>query len=322
MRKIKVIEIKSELGCAQLGASMSADAIKMAAHKDGSDFFAQHEIITLPHRNHLLTKQNHPFGYEKAKWLRYILENCQTACNTVTDVLQENNFPMVISADHSSATGVIAGVKQAYPEQRLGIIWIDAHSDAHSPYTTHSGNMHGMPIGAALGLDRQAREFLKQAPNQLPEPAQKQWQHLKELGGICPKVLPEDLVFIGVRYFKPEHCALIENLKIKLYSVEEIRQQNRQKIVDAIHAQLAHCNKIYLSFDVDALDCDVVSYGTGTPEPNGLFVEEVIELMQGFAQNHKLCCLEISEISPTLDHKGNAMAEAAWNVLKEAIVKM
>jgi len=315
MQPIKIIEIKSELGCAQLGASMGADAIKMAAHKAGSDFFAQREIISLPHRNHLLAKKNHPVGYEKAKWLRYILENAQIACNTVADVLEESHFPIVLSADHSSATGVIAGVKQAYPEQRIGIIWIDAHSDAHSPYTTHSGNMHGMPIGAALGLDAQARELIQQAPNPLPEPAQKQWQHFKELGGLCPKVLPEDLVFIGVRYFKPEHSALIEHLKIKLYSVDEVRQNKIQNIINAIHQQLQHCDKVYVSFDVDALDCDVVSNGTGTPEPNGLFIEEVVELMQGFAHNPKLCCLEISEVSPVLDHKGNAMAEAAWQVL-------
>lgn len=177
--------------------------------------------------------------------------------------------------------------------------------------------MHGMPIGAALGLDAQARDFIQQAPNPLPEPAQKQWQHLKELGGLCPKVLPEDLVFIGVRYFKPEHSALIENLKIKLYSVDEVRQNKIQSIVKAIHQQLQHCDKIYISFDVDALDCDSVSNGTGTPEPNGLFIEEVVALMQGFVQNPKLCCLEISEVSPTLDHQGNAMAEAAWQVLSQ-----
>lgn len=320
MLPIKIIEIKSELGCAQLGASMGADAIKMAAHKSGSHFFAEHEIITLPHRNHLLAKQNPSPGYEKAKWLRYILENCQTACNTVADVLEDGHFPIVLSADHSSAAGVIAGVKQAYPKQRIGVIWIDAHSDAHSPYTTHSGNMHGMPIGASLGLDTEARDFLQQIPNKLSENAQKQWQHLKELGGISPKLLPEDLVFIGVRYFKPEHKALIDNFNIKLYSVDEVRQNNIQIIIEAVRKQLYRCDKIYLSFDVDALDCDAVSGGTGTPEPNGLFLEEVIELIEGFSKSSKLCCLEISEVSPVLDHKGNAMAEAAWKVLEHTIV--
>ncbi len=299
---------------------MGSDAIKMAVHKNSSDFFAQHEIIKLPERNHLLAKKNQSPGHEKAKWLRYILENCQTACNTVADVLEDGHFPVVISADHSSAAGVIAGVKQAFPEQRIGIIWIDAHSDLHSPYTTHSGNMHGMPPGAALALDTEARDFIQQTPNDLPEQAKKQWQHLKELGGIAPKVLPKDLVFIGVRYFKPEHSALIRNLNVKLYTVEEIRKNKIEKIATAIYKKLEHCEKIYLSFDVDVLDCDVVSTGTGTPEPNGLFVEEVAELIQYFAQNSKLCCLEISEVSPVLDRQGNAMAEAAWHILNKAIM--
>ncbi|NEN97430.1 MAG: arginase [Moorea sp. SIO3I7] len=321
MNPIKIVEICSELGAAQLGASMGPDAIRMAAHKAGSHFFSEHPIIRLPERNALLADKNHNPGCRYAKRLRYILETCQIACNTVTDTLERGEFPLVLSADHSSAAGVIAGVKQAYPNERLGIIWIDAHSDMHSPYTTHSGNMHGMPLGAVLALDQEARTLLGASSNELPLAAQKQWTHLKELGGIVPKVLSEDLILIGVRFFKPEHSILIDKLGIKLYSVEDIREKGTEFYTSLIEQHLQWCDKIYLSFDVDSLDCETVSQGTGTPEANGLYLNEAIVLIQTIMANPKVCCLEISEVNPVLDDKGNAMGEAAWQVLEAALVR-
>lgn len=319
MNAIRIIEVCSELGAAQLGASMGADAIRMAAHKAGSAFFARHTAIRLPDRNELLADKNHNAGCQHVKRLRYILENCLTVCNTVTDALEAGEFPLVLSADHSSATGTIAGIRQAYPQERLGVIWIDAHSDMHSPYTTHSGNMHGMPLGAALGLDTLARDLLGETPNPLPPEDQRRWNHLKELGGVVPKVLPQDLVLIGVRFFKPEHSILIENLGIPLHTVAAIRSQGAEHYADLIQQQLAHCDRLYVSFDVDSLDCDVVSRGTGTPEPDGLYMEEALTLMRAFMANPKACCLEIAEVNPVLDDKGNAMGEAAWQILASTI---
>ena len=78
---------------------------------------------------------------------------------------------------------------------------------------------------------------------------------------------------------------------------------------------MAHCDRLYVSFDVDSLDCDAVSRGTGTPEPYGLYMDEALALMQAFMANPKVCCLEIAEVNPVLDDKGNAMGEAAWEIL-------
>ncbi|CAA6807694.1 MAG: Arginase (EC, partial [uncultured Thiotrichaceae bacterium] len=207
----------------------------------------------------------------------------------------------------------------AYPDERLGIIWIDAHSDMHSPYTTGSGNMHGMPLGAALGVDTQARDLINELPNELPAADQQRWNHLKALNGITPQILPEDLVLIGVRFFKPEHTALIEQLGIPLHKVAAIREKGAAHYAELIQQQLAHCDRLYVSFDVDSLDCDEVSYGTGTPEPDGLYMNEALILMKAFMANPKVSCLEIAEVNPVLDNKGNAMAEAAWEILAGTI---
>lgn len=315
MRNFSIIDICSELGAAQLGASLGPDAIRLAARQAGSDFFARHPSQRLVDRNPLLADPRHNAGSRHARHLRYVLETCQSACNRVAEVLESGGFPLVLSADHSSAAGVIAGVKEAYPNARLGIIWIDAHSDMHSPYTSHSGNLHGMPLGAVLGVDAQARELLGTAPNALSDKDRRQWEQLKALCGLTPKVQPEDLVLIGVRYFKPEHSALIEHLGVALHRVADIRAVGPAHCIDATLAQLRHCDRLVLSFDVDSLDCDQVSRGTGTPEPDGLYLDEAVAMVRAFMADPRLCCLEIAEVNPLLDDKGNAMAEAAWQVL-------
>ena len=318
-KMLKIIEIPSEIGGACRGAGLGSEAIKIAALNAGSSFFNDHATFRMPDRNYVFSVKDKKPAEEKAKWIKYILENCQGICNTVSDVLEANEFPLIISGDHSSAAGVIAGIKQAYPTERLGIIWIDAHSDLHSPYTTYSGNMHGMPLGASLALDGQAKLLLNKAPNLLPENVRKQWDHLKELGGISPKVLPEDIALIGVRYFKEEHATIIKDLEIPLYSVAGLREKGVDRLATDVLEQVKNCDRLFISFDVDSLDCDKVSRGTGTPEPNGLYTEEAIALISILMANPKVCCLEITEVNPLLDDKGNAMAEAAWKVIDNGI---
>ena len=317
---VKIVEVLSEIGGARRGASLGPEAIKLAARNTGSFFFNEYEVLCLPHRNKgLLSSENKINFCDSARWITYILENCQTICNSLSDVLETGHFPLVLSGDHSSAAGLIAGIKQAYPNERLGVIWIDAHSDLHSPYTTYSGNMHGMPLGASLALDGGARILLNKPINQLPDPVRRQWRQLKELGGMVPKIVAEDLVLIGARYFKEEHTKIIESLGIRLETVGHVRRKGMDAFLHSIDAYLENCNRIFISFDVDSLDCDLVSRGTGTPEPNGLYVEEVIAMVRHFMANPKTCCLEVTEVNPILDDKGNAMAEAAWQVIDEAI---
>ncbi|ESQ12565.1 MAG TPA: arginase [Chromatiaceae bacterium] len=319
MRDFRIIDICSELGAACLGASLGPDAIRLAARQSGSDFFARTPAERLPERNRLLADPHIEPLSQHARHLRYVLETCQSACNRVAEVLEAGAFPIVLSADHSSAAGVISGIKEAHPDERLGIIWIDAHSDMHSPYTSHSGNLHGMPLGAALGLDDQARRLIGATPNPLSDKERRQWQQLKELGGLVPKVQSENLALIAVRYFKPEHRALIDQLPVRLHDVAGIRAGGTRACIEAVRQQLATCDRLYLSFDVDSLDCDTVSRGTGTPEPDGLQVDEALALVEAFMADPRLCCLEIAEVNPLLDDRGNAMAEAAWRVLEAGV---
>src|SRR3954469_13999304 len=151
MKKIKIIEVKSEIGAGTRGAGMGPDAVRIAALDFGSSFFKRHESVEVPNENKLLLE---PVTNDYAKRIKGIYSSSERlAAQVAAFCKEEGTFPIVLAGDHTSAIGVASGIKMAFPEKKLGIIWIDAHADIHSPYTTPSGNMHGMPIACLLGED-------------------------------------------------------------------------------------------------------------------------------------------------------------------------
>jgi arginase len=145
----------------------------------------------------------------------------------------------------------------------------------------------------------------------------KLWNKLKNLGGICPKILPEDIVFISLRDYEKEEKYLLDKLGIKRISTKEIRSKGVENIARSVMRYLSDCTDIYVSFDVDCLDAGI-SKGTGTPVGNGLREREAEDLASKFMQNRKICCFEIAEVNPTLD-KENLMAEIAFNILQRNV---
>ncbi len=310
MEKIKLIENSSELGAGTRGSSLGVDAMKIASIKSNSKYFTNHEIIILPDNNDLLF---HDVRYDKAKRIDGVIENYELISKTLVEVFGKGEFPVVLSGDHSCAGGTIAGIKTAYPEKRLGVIWIDAHADLHSPYTSPSGNIHGMPLATALNLDN-----LEHKVKDLSEELEGQWNKLKNMGGIAPKINPEDLVFVGVRDTEDPEDHYIANNNIKSISVENVRRNGCRETSEEILKYLKECDIIYISFDVDSLDCDLVSYGTGTPVPNGLTEQEASGLINNLLIDKRINCFEIVEINPCLDNKQNKMAETAFRILESA----
>ena len=150
MDNIKIIKNRSDIGAGTRGSDLGIDAIEIAAINCGSDYFNRYTYCDVETENEVVyEKQKAPF----AKRINKVLTVCTRLSEAVKLSLSENNFPLVLSGDHSSALGTISGIKTAFPEKRLGVVWIDAHADIHSPYTTPSGNVHGMPLAAALADD-------------------------------------------------------------------------------------------------------------------------------------------------------------------------
>jgi len=308
---ISLIFNRSEIGAGTRGASLGVDALLTAALAKGNSFFHKTPSVKVQIQNEVLSN---PIHHRWAKHIEAILAIYEDLSQKVETILKEDRFPLIISGDHASAGGSVAGIKKAYPNARLGVIWIDAHADLHSPYTTPSGNVHGMPIATMLNednLDCQAREVD-------PETIL-QWEQLKRVGGIAPKILPEDVVFIGVRDTEHQEDYLIDEYGITNYTPELLRKKGVDRVIEEIKSfRLKDCDIVYVSFDVDSLDCEVVSSGTGTPVENGLYPSEAKALLKAFMNWDKLVSLEVTEINPLLDTK-NIMAETALSILEHAL---
>ena len=306
--KIQFIFNPSELGAGTFGASLGPSAIQTAARKFKNDFFGKYALEEIQHKNWLLDQ---PTRFSFAKRIDGINEISQNISNSVSKTLENDKFPFVITGDHSSGAFTIAGIRKAFPNKRLGVIWIDAHGDLHSPYTTPSGNLHGMPLAISLGEDN--KEMQRNHPD---EQTQNYWENLKNCAGIFPMIYPTDLIFVGVRDTEKEEDYLIDKHAIRNIKVDEVRQNGVGKTLNEIQQLLANCDLLYVSFDVDSMDPDLTSYGTGTPVKNGLTVDEARSLLVGLARDPRTACIEVVEVNPCLDDKVNKMAEIAFDLIE------
>jgi len=309
MSKIQLINVPNELGAGTRGASLGYRALQIAALNKKSLFFNRFETKHVQDFNDVLFSST---VHSNAKYIDQIKGLHKGIEEAVKGTIEDQKFPVVIAGDHSNAAGTIKGIKQQYPDKKLGVIWIDAHADLHTPYTTPSGNVHGMPLGISLGLE------VPQSPrNELSEAEKTLW---KELIGATPSIGTEDLVFIGLRDTEKEEDSLIKAHGIKSVSVTEVRLNGFENTCQTIFNYLSHIDLLYISFDVDSMDCNAVSYGTGTPVPGGFTKQESEKLLAELVKHEKLCCLEITEINPTLDEKGNKMAETSLEILEKTCV--
>lgn len=301
---VRLIEAASEIGAGKRGASMGMSALRVAAWKNGSDLFGHAEESILRDENDVLYEDD---SSPNAHHIDGLIRFESDLSYEVYKFLRSNIFPMVIGGDHSIAIGSISGTKMAFPHERLGVVWIDAHADLHSPWTTPSGNVHGMPLALLMNIEKKGR-------NKPRVFTLDTWDRLRKIGMSGPKLLPSDLVFIGLRDYEPEEAAIIREHGIKVITVDELRQRGADQVVAETLAHLTACERIHVSFDVDSLDPSI-SVGTGTPVPGGLSLPEVRTLLTGLCVDAKTATLDVVEINPALD-TNNAMAEAVLTVLE------
>lgn len=313
-REIKLLINKSEITAGTRGASLGPEAIMAAARKASNAFFGHHEIQILPDMNHYLDQE---IRYPLAKRIGGLLHVFEGVSAAIQGTISEGKFPVLLSGDHGSAGGTMAGLKAAYPDKRLGVIWIDAHADIHTPFTTPSGNMHGMPLATALGLDN-----LEERANEPSEEIIDLWQRLKNVGIEGRKLEPQDLVYIAVRDTEPQEDAIIDRLNIVNHTVEVVRSKGVDAVIQMTLDQLKDCDLLYISFDVDSMDPAQTSYGTGTPVKNGLLPKEAEQMLSILAREKRTACIEFVEINPCLDDRQNRMAEIAFGLLETTVYNL
>jgi arginase len=306
-KQIQLIFNPSELGAGTRGASLGPNAILTAARAKKSTLFENNEILVLPDQNQLLNKR---IENSYAKNLDGIIQIYEIVKNGINDTLKKGKFPLIIAGDHSSAGASISSISEYFKNKKIGVLWIDAHADLHTPYTTPSGNIHGMPLATALGIDN-----LDCRRNDVDDSTAKKWNTLKS-----NSLNSENLVYIAVRDTEKEEDFLIEQLNIKNFSVNEVRNLGAPNLINELKDRFKNIDHLYVSFDVDSMDPEQTSNGTGTPVPNGLSPEEAKQILNEICRFDKLVALEIVEINPCLDEKKNKMAETTLDIL-ESIIK-
>jgi len=310
MPKVILVKNRSEIGAGTRGSSLAVNAIRIASIKMQEHAFFHLPSVVVKNRNEWIDTEcstPHALNIEK------VLQVYKNIVKKITPILKNNDFPLIISGDHSNAGGTIAAIRKAYPDKRIGLVWIDAHADLHSPFTTPSGNIHGMALAISLAEDN-----LENAINKPNKETLDYWHDLKLAGGVEPEILPKDMVFVGLRSYEAAEEAIITKDELKNYSMMEIVNRGVPAVGNEILDRLSDTDLIYVSFDVDVMDLEI-SQGTGTPVKHGLSQHQVMELIKILVANPKVVAFEAVEVNPLLDLKGNVMAEIALETLVEVM---
>ena len=304
---LKLVEVTSELGAGTRGASLGVGALKTASFNLGSPFFSIYKSVEVKNYNEFLFTENKTPSAIRVEYVTKAFDEVYSSINTV---FENNEFPFVLAGDHSTAAATIASIHHSHPGKKLGVVWVDAHADLHSPYTSPTGNIHGMPLAIACGIDN-----LSQKVNLVSPAVEEYWNNLKSLGGR--NLNPENLVFIGVRDTEAPEDFLLAEKEIKNFTVQEVNEKGGKEVAENTLNILSDCDIIYVSFDVDSMDPIEVSHGTGTPVDNGIPVATVTEILLKLASSPKLVCFETVEVNPTLDEKKNKMAETTLEIIEK-----
>lgn len=310
-KAIEILINRSEITAGTRGASLGPDAIRVAARSKKSSFFSSYKLQELTDYNSALDL---PTPFHHARYIDAYSKVFEEVSGSVKKELLNDVVPVILSGDHGSGAATIAGIKKAFPTKRLGVIWIDAHGDLHTPYTTPSGNMHGMPLALALGDDNHECSI-----NEPTKQETEYWEALKvQFEGNY--LQSEDLVFIALRDTEVQEDKLIERRKITSVTVDELQSKGPALTAKSIlNEVLEKCDLIYVSFDVDSMDPQLTSFGTGTPVKNGLTPQESKELLTALCSDERICCVEFVEVNPCLDNQMNRMAEVAFELIEETI---
>jgi arginase len=205
-----------------------------------------------------------------------------TLARSVSRILSEGDFPLVIGGDHSCAIGTWSGVHAHLADTgRLGLLWIDAHMDSHTFKTSPSQAIHGMPLACLLGHGD---------------------AKLTQLMSDRPKVLPQDVCLIGVRSFESGEAALLRTLGVRVYFMDEVKKRGLREVFrEAIAHVSQHTVGYGISLDLDALD-PAEEAGVGSPVPNGLHRVELLAALESIHSDSKLLALEVVEYNPHRDN--------------------
>lgn len=229
----------------------------------------------------LIDEKDKYFDNSKMKYLAEVIASNTRLSDKVYSALTDNTFPVIVGGDHSLALGSIAGVSKYYGDD-LAVIWIDAHGDLNTEETSPSGNIHGMPLAASIGVG---------------------YEGLTSILFKGVKVKPENIFILACRDLDEGEVELIKRLNINTWGIDEIKEKGTDIVVKELLEKLKKTgvNNIHLSYDIDCLDPEYVP-GTGTPVDNGLTFEESTDIVKGIFSTSLVKSMDFVEYNPELDN--------------------
>ena len=287
---ISIIGFPMDLGSGRRGVDMGPSALRIAGLETKLEQLGYKVEDTGDIDIEIMERQK--LSNPKLRYLNEILKTSKVLASRVEKVLEQNKFPLCIGGDHSMAIGTIAGISSYCKKNKLtlGVIWIDAHTDMNTDETTPSGNIHGMPLAASMGLGN---------------------SELVNFYGFSPKLKPENCAIIAARSIDIEERKIIKKLNPAVYTMSDVDKLGIHRIISRVLKQFKEkVDHIHVSFDVDSVDPNFAP-GVGTPVPGGINYREAHLLMEAIAECGCMSSLEIAEVNPILDvHNSSAVFAA------------
>lgn len=288
---ISITNVHLDLGAGRRGTDMGPSAIHVAGLVPKLQRLGHRVVDALPIEAR--TFESADAGSDNARFLPAILRTCTLLAERVEQNLDQGSFPLVLGGDHAQAIGTISGLARWWRKrgERIGVVWVDAHTDMNTPETTPSGNIHGMPLAALMGYGP-------------PE--------LVALAGDEPALHPEDVAILGVRDVDPTEMPLVRELGVRVFTMSEIDSRGTATCIqEAFEIATTGTAGVHLSFDLDGVDPRHAP-GVGTPVPGGLTLRESHLICETAARTGRLLGMEMVELNPTLDVRNQTGALAVW----------
>jgi arginase len=289
--RVAIIGAALDLGAGRRGVDMGPSAIRYAGLSDR----LERAGIEVEDRGNVAAAlaETRAGGSERARFLDEILEACERVAQQVEGARSEGLVPLVLGGDHSIAMGTLSGLAASGVG---GVLWLDAHGDLNTPVTTPTGNVHGMPLAAVLGIcgDAFARDGLR-----------------------LPAVDPARAALVGVRSLDPGEQALVRDLGVAVYTISDIDRRGVESVMDEALGRIAGGSFVHVSIDLDVVDPEVAP-GVGDPVRGGLSYREAHLALELVAEAGILDSLELVEVNPIRDHE-NTTAGLAVELAASAL---
>lgn len=298
-KKIRILGVPLDLGQSRRGVDMGPSAVRVAGLEARLEALG-HVVEDGGNMSVAIAEQKKE-GDPRAKYLKEITATCTKHADMVLKTLEAGKFPLVLGGDHSVAAGTMAGVAEFYrrQNQKVGLIWIDAHSDMNTPDTSPSGNVHGMPLAAILGLG----------------PAE-----LSNIFNFSPKVHAENCVLVGIRDVDARERENIREAGIEAYTMRDIDERGMRVVIEeALRVAGRGTAGYHVSLDMDWIDPEDAP-GVGTPVRGGASYREAHLAMEIIADHGRMSSFEIVEVNPVIDEH-NRTADLAVELTLSAFGK-